>query len=190
MNIRQAKPVSTALWPQSARRNWCFLCKSRMRFIICVPLPFEAKLLRTATRSTSAICANRACYCQVDRLKAQGVAWKPSGLPASTRLKRSVRCGHRGSSKIDVEPRAPDRHGLVLAQVRSAGHVVVLITNVTFNGSEVQEPGFLYSGIIFGIGSRYKIDVDVRTIRCLEIRQPQHSLSFNIVNTSSPHGFV
>src|SRR3954468_15519561 len=33
MNMRQAAAVSTALWPQSVRRHWCFSCKSPIGFI-------------------------------------------------------------------------------------------------------------------------------------------------------------
>src|SRR6516225_8437225 len=82
----------------------------------------------------------------------------------------SVSRRHWSSSEIHIEARAPDRHCLILAQVRTLRHIVVLITDVTFHGPEVHEPGFLHCDSIFGIRSSHKINVDVRTIRCLEIR--------------------
>src|SRR5262249_41395840 len=77
MNIRHAAPVSRALWPQSARRNWCFLCKSRIRFIIYIPLPFEAKVLCRERVAPPRLVRAELATATVYRLRVKGLPWKP-----------------------------------------------------------------------------------------------------------------
>jgi hypothetical protein len=75
-------------------------------------------------------------------------------------LCRSQRCG----SEIHAESFAPNGHCAVFRQVQVAGERVVLVADVAFDHSQVNETGPLHGRYVLGIVGGDHVDVNIRAV--------------------------
>src|SRR5213594_2765220 len=95
------------------------------------------------------------------------VGHRPSPLPGS--FKESVSRGERGCAKVDAKASAPDRDSPVLPKIYRVGHVIVLITDIALETTEIDESIVFYCCVVLSVGCRDQIDVNVRAVRGSEI---------------------
>src|SRR5580704_11708960 len=89
----------------------------------------------------------------------------------------------RSGAEVRVEPLAIDRDGLKFVEVRSGRYVVVLVSFVTFQRTQLKLVGAVLEKVrvVIRVLCRDQNDVHVRSVECLEVRQAKYQASVSFL---------
>jgi hypothetical protein len=102
------------------------------------------------------------------RVNAYGTSPNASPLgPVSPAENHSELVGRseRSWSKVDAKTFAPNRNSPVIPKIYSVKHVIVLITDIALETTEIDESSIFDRCIVLSVGRRDQIDVNVRAVR-------------------------
>lgn len=95
----------------------------------------------------------------------------------------------RCASESDEEPLAPDANGFVFVEIGSGGDFVILVTDVAFDGTEVDKSAFV--DFVGGSFCAFdKVDVDVWSVGGVEVFELDVGFATDADELGSAFGFV
>src|SRR5262249_46524516 len=96
---------------------------------------------------------------------------------------KSVSRSEGSCRKVDAKAFAPDRDSPVLRRIYGVGHVIVLITDIALETTEIDVSSIFHRCVVLSIRC-YQIDVNVRAVRGSEIRQAENSFTIHAIDGS------
>src|SRR5262245_47383094 len=119
---------------------------------------FQCALIASVTEADGASAVTRyACLDDIVSCESS----RPSSVSSSQFLKESVDRNERCGSKIHVKTLAPDRDSPVLPEVHGVWHVIILISDIPFQNTEIDERRIFHGCVVLSVRRRDQIDVNV-----------------------------
>ena len=87
--------------------------------------------------------------------------------PRLTSFKGSVGRNERSGSKVHVKALAPDRDSPVFPKVHRVRHVIILISNIALQNTEIDERSTFYGCVVLSVWRRDQMDVNVGAVPSL-----------------------
>ena len=85
-------------------------------------------------------------------------------------------------SEINAEAAAPDGYRAILVEIYVRRQVVVLVTHIALEVADADKAGLRDGLVVFSVGSRDQIDLDVGTVGSFEAAEAQHLLAVQAID--------